>query len=331
MPRLFIFNPETDYCLASGSESYTPPANVTEVRRSLAAVPARFAAEGDALLLLDDIDKAAMEELRERLAADGIEPVSLALLRADRHKFAAYTPVPWGWNRQIRRLLTTTVGEMPGMPSAERIDEIRRLSHRRTNIKMFDAMKSRLQPGIELPAEISDPDTALDALDRHGRLFFKAPWSSSGRGVLLAEIEDRDKAALWIRGIIKRQESVMMEKAYDRKLDFATEWYCRDGKARFLGYSVFNVSFRGKYHSNVAGTQRELSMLIGAVCPAWNEHYLELQRKGVESVFASSYEGPLGVDMLVTTDGAVNPCVEVNLRHTMGMPGLLKYKNLFES
>ena len=30
------------------------------------------------------------------------------------------------------------------------------------------------------------------------------------------------------------------------------------------------------------------------------------------------YEGPVGVDMLVTADGRIHPCVEINFRMTMG-------------
>ena len=43
----------------------------------------------------------------------------------------------------------------------------------------------------------------------------------------------------------------------------------------------------------------------------------------LDVIIAPHYKGPLGVDMMIYRDGnkglAVNPCVEVNLRMTMGM------------
>ena len=45
--------------------------------------------------------------------------------------------------------------------------------------------------------------------------------------------------------------------------------------------------------------------------------------KVLDALIAPHYDGPLGVDMMLyrNTDGtiALNPCVEVNLRMTMGM------------
>ena len=48
---------------------------------------------------------------------------------------------------------------------------------------------------------------------------------------------------------------------------------------------------------------------------------IELQRDAIAEVVAPGYSGPLGIDMLATGDGRINPCVEMNLRMTMGMGG----------
>ena len=92
----------------------------------------------------------------------------------------------------------------------------------------------------------------------------------------------------------------MMERAYIRRLDFATEWQCRDGEASFLGYSVFNVSRRGKYQSNTTGTQDSLLDLIKSATPKWNPAITEKQKSVLEKLIAPFYSGPLGIDMLVT-------------------------------
>ena len=38
----------------------------------------------------------------------------------------------------------------------------------------------------------------------------------------------------------------------------------------------------------------------------------------IQNVLTDGYEGPLGIDMLVTSQGIIHPCVEINLRNTMG-------------
>lgn len=325
MRRLFVFNPETDYCLASDLDAYTPPANVANVRRSFAMTPLSFASPGDALLIIDSPPSPG-----EAKAADdaGVELFTPGTASAQRSRLIKYLPTPWGWNRHIRHLLLRVIGRMPGIPSEQEIATLRRLSHRRTNIRMFSEMKPRISASIDVPVEIDNTSDALAALRLNGRLYFKAPWSSSGRGILLADSGDSGSAEKWIAGTIRRQGSVIMEKAYDRALDFATEWYCNAGKISFLGYSVFNASDRGKYQSNVVASQDELLNMIRAAAPEWSDSFLTLQKHALERIFGSEYNGPLGVDMLATCEGYINPSVEVNLRHTMGMPGLLKYRNL---
>ena len=51
---LHIFNPDTDYALASDSENYTPPVSILAIKRSLSLLPALYAERGDAILLPDD-------------------------------------------------------------------------------------------------------------------------------------------------------------------------------------------------------------------------------------------------------------------------------------
>ena len=88
----------------------------------------------------------------------------------------------------------------------------------------------------------------------------------------------------------------------------------RNGKAAFLGVSVFEASGRGKYHRNIEAGQLSLWNMIGVLTP----EVIEKQRHALQSVIGSDYDGPLGIDMLVTSAGTLHPCVELNLRHTMG-------------
>lgn len=180
-----------------------------------------------------------------------------------------------------------------------------------------------MKPEIETPKELFNVEDAMSAFSLDARRYFKSPWSSSGRGIMLTDDLAAKHVEPWIRGTIERQGSVMMEKAYSRRLDFASEWICKYGEAKFIGWSVFDVSRRGKYHGQRDGTQ---ASLIGMIHDSTYQNPADIvaaQRKAIEALIAPFYNGPLGIDMLTTENGAVNPCVELNLRHTMGMLSLL--------
>lgn len=297
MPRLLIYNPETDYALASGSPHYTPPRSVVKLRAENALLPLTYAKHDDAILLLDNVDT-------ENCPIQVLHP-------DDAVDWSRYTACPWGWNHQIAHFLHLHCPGVQGIPSYDRLDTLRNLSHRRTTIPFLQYFDT---PGIDLPTECSSTQDAMDLYDRKQVMFFKAPWSSSGRGILYTAHTNRIQTEQWIRGTIRSQGSVLAETAYPKILDFATEWNIHHNKVDFLGISVFKASTRGKYHHNINGTQAALWDMIPGLTP----QLVERQQNAIMNVLVQGYEGPLGIDMLVTTDGMIHPCVEINLRNTMG-------------
>lgn len=332
MPRLLIFNPETDYALAADTVNYTPPKQVVTLRRKLALTPAMYAEPGDIILLLDDVDADGLQSLphHELVAERNIRLVTLSEIAADpklRELLADYLPTPWGWNRQIRHLLRRTLKSDTGLPSDSELKSLRDLSHRRTTLKLHGQLRSIRGESIQTPEEILDTESAMQRWSVVGDVYFKAPWSSSGRGVLFTGNVEHDKVRLWITSVIRQQGSVMLECAYDRLMDCATEWICRDGKTEFLGFSVFETSFRGKYHGNLLKPQQELKDLIKSnLCNTSLDKVVVEQTKAIEHVIAPNYSGPVGIDMLITKNGELNPCVEANLRMTMGMAALMQMR-----
>lgn len=326
MPRrLHIFNPDTDYALASPRLNYTPPAQVVALRKRLGLLPAIYARPGDTIVLLDEPEQnVTLLPYHNLVVEKGLNVITMRKAAANSERFSGLHVTPWGWNASLRNTLLKAFGNsLAGIPGEEAIVRHKELSHRRTTIKLLEEMRSILAEEIKLPVELFSWERAIAAFNNERNLFFKAPWSSSGRGILLTDDLEERHVAPWVRGVIRSQGSVIMEKAYKRQLDFATEWICRHGEAIFLGYSVFKVSRRGKYHGNVEGTQAELENMISCAAPAWNRGCLASQKEALEKLIAPQYDGPLGIDMLVTAGGAVNPCVEINLRHTMGMLHLL--------
>lgn len=312
---LHIFNPDTDYALASGLNFYTPPAKIKAMRARMALLPAQWAHRDEAILLLDT-PPVSIDALPDYLTARN-KHLKIFSPEEPLGDIPDLYPTPWGWNLALRQLLLSSGIPETNLPSRESIGKLRTLSHRRT-ASLFNAHMGSPHIATELK---SVEEVALYTSE-NPRAWLKAPWSSSGRGIInCADLEPRHILP-WARGIIRRQGAVMAEHPADRILDFATEWTCKEGEAVFEGLSVFNTSSRGKYHGNLLLGQPELEAIIKEAAPTWSGQIIENQKEALEALVAPHYTGPLGIDMIAERSGEIRPCIELNLRMTMGLATL---------
>lgn len=331
-----IFNPETDYALASFSPYYTPPAEIIALRRDMALAPLGWASEGDAILLLDEPAQ------DPGMSAPGIDILTLDDISGYLSAHPDAVIAPWGWNPMLRqRLLSAGVPESY-LPSDCRLEMIRRLSHRFTSVEFNTILNIRLSAnGLDtrhcspLPELFSDAESLAEWEKQHHPAFLKAPWSSSGRGIMFTDGLDTTRHILpWASGIIRRQGGVIAETAADKTLDFATEWRISEisgtPEAEFLGVSVFEASKRGKYHANTDAVQSRLMRIIKCCAPDFGEDFIRSQKEALEQLIASHccdgessgcYSGYVGIDMLAEPDGTIRGGIELNFRRTMGIPG----------
>lgn len=118
----------------------------------------------------------------------------------------------------------------------------------------------------------------------------------------------------------------MAERPWDRTLDFASEWeMTADGEAIFKGLSVFETNESGRYSHNISDSTAALLARIRHIAPTVDDKLFQAQSRALAKMLRG-YVGPVGIDMLADKDGRVNPCVEINLRHTMGMTAAALYK-----
>ncbi len=323
-----IFNPDTDYALAAGRSHYNPPASIRRLRSGMQLFPATFAHSGDFIVVDDDFDISSYPHPSHLAEA---KAKNLKLITSDElgSLFLRATdplPVikPWGWNHSLRHLLKGAGVPDNALKSDDRIDVLRNLAHRRTTIPFIRELKSSVSfPCLELPCEFTSVESAMEMLRNHGDLYFKLPWSSAGRGVIRASEMTEEKLRQWLGGGIRRQGSVMGEVTYPRSADFATEWICSDGDVRFMGLSWFATTPDGRYMGNTLLSDNEILDLISRHTSHMDDKLIAAQKDAITSLIAPHYDGPLGIDMLATTEGDINPCVEINLRMTMGMATLL--------
>ncbi|MBD5289413.1 MAG: hypothetical protein HDS26_01860 [Bacteroides sp.] len=327
--KILIFNPDTDFALGSGSDFYTPPKAAVNQAFFAPLTAARWGTPGDIILIPYPVSPSLLSKWSEEAEAMRFHLIdfnSLQLLHSlkgsDRqteiHFWDSVSEIdPWGWNRTLRRRLLESGTPERLLPTLDYLQSLRQLSHRRTTILFNNFLADKI--AAESPVEFNQVDAALNFMDENPGCWFKLPWSSSGRGVVNSAVNSKDRIEEWIRGGIRRQGSVMGETGADRLLDFATEWKLEKGKADFIGLSLFKVSSRGQYQGNLDITQTEIEKIIGQAITISLKEIISHQKDALESLPINSYGGYLGIDMIAERDGKVRPCVEINLRRTMGM------------
>lgn len=294
--RLHLFNPENDLALGAGCKHYTPPPRVVSLHRAGALMPVWWAGSDDEILA----PSATEEELEFVRSHYGLSP----------RVGNVGEPSPWGWSLDARRQFAEAgVGE-DMLPSVESVEKMRSLSHRRTSVEILSALGIPEVAGVE----VTDGSVMMEMSS--GPLFLKSPWSCSGRGVFSSRGLPREVLRDRVEGIIRRQGSVMVENEYERVKDFAALFESRDGRVTHVGWSVFETGGQGAYAGNLVARQEVLRGMIG--CDVNTDRISDI----LTEIVAPYYTGPLGIDMMIYRDHSgrecLHPCIELNLRRTMG-------------
>ena len=298
MSRLLIFNPEHDYALAHAGAYYIPPLSVRNLTSHLWMLPQIWGDKKDLILTPDnkfvtccDISSEVQEE-----------PLSLVSLIE-----------PWGWDMALRhRLLSLGICEEL-LPADEDIKLLREISHRRISI----IFNKRLGTDL-IPCEFNDLGNAMEFALSHPDCYFKLPWSSGGRGVVATRELSSRQISEWVSGGIKKQGSVIGEVGVERSIDFASLWEVKNNRVFFEGMSVSSSDGRGKYDGNFYGPQEQMIKYIYAKAQNFTMDIIDCQKEIIAELIAPCYSGKLGIDMMGDIKGKIYPCVEMNIRRTMG-------------
>lgn len=308
MPTLHLFNPENDLALGLDCRHYTPQPTVAQLRERWALLPMWWAADSD---LVVGGDPGRARQLRETYGLHGV-PVPRKAAAASLNAVTRFAP--WGWSLDARRQFAEAGAEESALPCHDDLRRWRQLSSRATAVELL----RRLDAGFPLPLVTADAGQALRMIADHPGCYVKSPWSGSGRGVFAADTLGREALRRRVTGIIHRQGSVVVERGLDKRTDFAALYHAGARGVEFAGLSVFSTAFEGAYRGNMVASQTRLAEEIGA---DFNPHTLLPHLNEM----LHGYRGPLGVDMMVLRDGRVMPCVELNLRRTMGHVAMSVY------
>ncbi|MGN0205985.1 MAG: hypothetical protein ACI4BC_01960 [Muribaculaceae bacterium] len=319
MPKCHIFNPENDLALAHGDPCYTAPLLARRLRADLSAFPIWWADEDDSVLVETKEDcNLWLESLPINLLCRNF--ASLKDLRRE----TALDITPWGWSHALCRWLERAVISEDRLPRELTVDYLRTLSHRNISIDIHTHLRSLVQDNL-IPEECYTLSEVYNFIDTNGDTFIKSPWSSSGQGVFRVTNENFLAIFPRIERILEKQHSVMCERALEPILDFAVEFQSSgSGNVKFAGYSVFGNDATGSYDYGLVASTEILRSIIDSA--HGDSHRLDDVIASLEEFLSkkvgSVRKGWLGVDMMVYRgeDGSprLNPCIELNLRTTMG-------------
>jgi hypothetical protein len=319
---IHYFNPGHETAVLHASKHYHPPAHVAKMQADLAFLPAWYASDGDCVfvetalpddfipfnnpvktVVPNDFITKPNQFSGSKISLWGISPASVHLfekLNAER-KLSLQIPE---WNENFRFLGS-------------------RWASQKILSRLMDTI-----PAIEkqiLPRFFSDiNEIEKQTIENREQQLVKSPYSSSGRGLLwLPPGKLRQSEKQILKGMLKKQSCVSLENALDKRLDFSMHFEIKtSGETVFAGYSVFQTSAKGAYEkSRLAGQVVLKEQIASFINTDLLIHVRLALTEIIHEMYAPHYTGNIGVDMLVYSFGGrykLHPCVEVNMRKSMG-------------
>lgn len=318
---LYIFNPDCELSIAHGGRFYTPSSNVVRMAEDLAFLPAFLGNTRDYVL----VKKLPDEEFKASVCR-ALNLKCKAVKESDIEISKDLRGEPWGLGPKVcHQLALWGLGEEW---KPEQKEWYSRKTAREGLCRLVDVLpfvESDILP--QICYSVQEIERAIS----EERFLVKAPWSSSGKGLLALESTVGVKEKEWISGMLRRQGYLMLEKRLDKVEDFAMEFYAGKQGIGFIGWSAFTTGDHGEYKGNYIGPQEKIEQ---ALKKQVGEESIELLKQELprmlDRIFPF-YQGHLGVDMMLykNQDGVlcIQPCVEINLRYNMGIVALFFHRN----
>ena len=315
--KVYLFAPENDMALASGKRYYTPPPVARKIADDLSLLPLWYAC--DASLVLSQ--RTPPYDLQQTIDSLGITAQATSHLPP-----GEWEGCPWGWSDYICQRLEKAGIEKHLLPDERQIAQIRQLSGRATTREILQRFAG-LNPSFPMPPL---PEVLYDAagiehfVKSHRATLLKAPWSSSGRGILRAGNLYGNSTARQAEGILRKQGYIMGEVFLDKVADLAFEFHSDGSHTRFAGYSLFHTDRHGCYTGNILAPDRAIEKYLSQYIPLATLHDARHTLEEVTAgLIAPHYKGYFGIDAIIYrhTDTALrlHPCIELNLRTNMGI------------
>ena len=319
---IHYFNPGHETAVLHASKHYHPPVHVAKMQADLAFLPAWYASDGDFVCMEANLPDDFIP------LNNTVKPIIPDDFITNPNQFISSEISLWGISPASVHFFERINAERKlSLQIPEWKEDFRFLGSRWASQKILSHLMNVI-PGIEkqiLPRFFSDiNEIEKQIIESREKQLAKSPYSSSGRGLLWfpsGKLRQSEKQIL--KGMLKKQSAVSLEKALDKRLDFSMHFETKaNGETAFAGYSVFQTTARGAYEkSRLAGQpilEKQITDFIG------NDSLFQTQialTEIIREMYAPYYTGNIGVDMLAyQSEGRykLHPCVEINMRKSMG-------------
>ena len=335
---LHYFNPGHETAVLNASPYYTPAANQLKMQRDLAFLPAWYAGSPNDFVWIDDnltSDFIHSTKPFTCLAkATGINNIA-----ETKHLLSGVEASPWGISPQSVKFFENLDNQYElNLQLPQWKNEYTGLCSRQTSKKCLEFI-IQSNPEIEkniIPEFYTTVEEIENATQTSQNLLLaKAPYSSSGRGLLWlppGKLHRSEKQI--ISGILKKQLSISIENALDKQIDFALLFHSNGlGKVEFTGLSIFETNSKGVYDKNMIASQNEMQNKLKAFIDiSLLEKIKNTLILFLNQTFGFVYKGCIGVDMMIYAENnnfKLHPCIEINMRNTMGLLSLRLYQHFF--
>lgn len=322
MGKVFHFNPSCEMEVANKLPHFSPPKQVQNLLLDGQQLPVYFTQAEDCVF----VNELPSQDFLRAVQQFEIKPdVFHAIGQIQKTSIPHVIPNPWGWSPTEAEKFKAWFPKLqqPFLWKQEYEHWYRRESSTDVLKQLVKHRKTYSQTLI--PVICTHVSTVENLLSEWGQMVLKSPLSSSGRGVLFLRKKPLNASnKQWIQGVIDQQGNVMVERMWDRMMDFSFHFYKnKDGAVEFVGETAFLTNSNGKYKGNFIGDVRSSSNFPAEMK---KEDILVAKDDLIHAIenhkTFKHFSGFLGVDMMIyREDGGfkIHPCVEINARQSMGL------------
>ncbi|MGQ1891846.1 hypothetical protein ACT29H_15505 [Thermophagus sp. OGC60D27] len=337
-PEIFLFNPTNEMAIANGQGSYMPPLRLQRFENDLAAIPWLLTNEQDFILISQK-----QGNTLEHLSQFGWKMPSLVTSPSEIPENMRINFSPWGWSpavyNKLKPFYHLASRQWMEHPFATWKNNSAHLLSRETGYQLLNEIKKiknqhpKHYDLIEIPyspIKISNIKQLAQTLsDIQPPALIKTPWSASGRGLFrIRDHRDDPSQSDWIRGMLKRQKVIYLEKMLSKIQDVSFQFIINKN-INYKGHNFFYTDDSGQfagcavgYPENSFSCFQDMNKVKEALSQGAEIISLALKQLRIEI----QYCGPAGIDGLFFIDDQnemkLQPCLEINLRYNMGLANL---------